>query len=122
MQLLNHAGRKPSRRSHASPFHHPTALTHTPLLLMQDEGGSQDEDEGLPLGQLVELRQDGSTSGAAMKARAREVARQARAVKAAGEGGVGSGKADKRGKHMPMEMSSKRPVPVLREALQGGKR
>ncbi|KAL4432830.1 hypothetical protein ABPG77_008156 [Micractinium sp. CCAP 211/92] len=72
------------------------------------EGG---EDDGPTLGQLVALRQDGSTSAAAMKARAR-AARHAAA----------SGSFKRGGKHRPAEMSSKRPVPVLRDTLQGGKR
>ena len=69
-----------------------------------DEG-----DEGLPLGELVRLRQDGSTTAAAMRARALAERHSRRAFK-------------REGKHRPVEMSSKRPVPVLREALQGGKR
>ena len=98
-------------------------------MLVQDPDEQQGgEDEGLPLGQLVALRQDGSTTPAAMKARARQAAREAKAAKeaaAAGGGGAdggGGGGKHKRGKHRPQEMSSKRPVPVLRETLQGGKR
>lgn len=59
------------------------------------------------------LRQDGSTTPAAMKARARAVQQD----KAAGRQ-----RFKREGKHRPVEMSSKRPVPVLRETLQGGKR
>ncbi|KAL4458076.1 hypothetical protein ABPG75_012941 [Micractinium tetrahymenae] len=73
--------------------------------------GAGGEDEGPTLGQLVALRQDGSTSAAAMKARAR-AARQAAAA----------GTFKRGGKHRPAEISSKRPVPVLRDTLQGGKR
>lgn len=73
--------------------------------------GQAGEDEGPTLGQLAALRQDGSTSAAAMKARAR-AARQAAA----------SGSFKRGGKHRPAEMSSKRPVPVLRDTMQGGKR
>lgn len=79
----------------------------------QDEAGGE-EDEGLPLGQLVALRQDGTTSAAAMKARARALRDAARAS--------GPGKFKRQGKHRPAEMSSKKPVPVLRDTLQGGKR
>ncbi len=78
--------------------------------LLQGEGG---EDEGLPLGQLVALRQDGSTTPAAMKARAQAL----RQDKSAGRQ-----RFKREGKHRPVEMSSRRPVPVLREALPGGKR
>jgi hypothetical protein len=74
-------------------------------------GDGGDEEGGLPMGQLVALRQDGSTSAEAMKARAR-------ALRHAG----GAGSFKREGKHRPMEMTSKKPVPVLREALQGGKR
>lgn len=75
----------------------------------QDEGGGGDD--GPTLGQLVALRQDGSTSAATMKARARAAKQAAQA-----------GSFKRTGKHRPAEMSSKRPVPVLRESLQGGKR
>ena len=74
---------------------------------MQQE---EDEDEGLPLGQLVALRQDGSTSADAMKARARALRHQ------------GKASFKREGKHRPVEMSSKKPVPVFRDTLQGGKR
>ncbi|EFN58403.1 hypothetical protein CHLNCDRAFT_140335 [Chlorella variabilis] len=75
-------------------------------------GGEQeeDEDEGLPLGQLVALRQDGSASADAMKARARALRHQ------------GKASFKREGKHRPVEMSSKKPVPVFRDTLQGGKR
>lgn len=63
----------------------------------------------IPLGQLVALRQDGSTSAAAMKARARALKQSKASFK-------------REGRHRPMEMSSKKPVPVFRETLQGGKR
>ncbi|PSC72696.1 ribosomal RNA processing 36-like protein [Micractinium conductrix] len=77
-----------------------------------EEGGGGEADEGLPLGQLVALRQDGSTSGPANQARAK-TARQA----------ASAGAFLKRGKHAPTETSSKRPVSVLRETLEGsGKR
>lgn len=97
-------------------FHQVTRATTSlfPSLLGVQEGagaGEGGEDEGPTLGQLVALRQDGSTSAAAMKARAR-VARQA----------ATAGSFKRSGKHRPAEMSSKRPVPVLRDALQGGKR
>ncbi|KAI3435530.1 hypothetical protein D9Q98_001596 [Chlorella vulgaris] len=71
----------------------------------------EEEDEGLPLGQLVQLRQDGSTSTAAMKSRARALRQQGR-----------SGSFKREGKHRPAEMSSKKPVPVFRDAMQAGKR
>ena len=62
----------------------------------------------IPLGELVALRQDGSTTAAAMKARARALKGKERFKRA--------------GRHRPVEMSSKKPVPVFRETLQGGKR
>jgi hypothetical protein len=91
------------------------ATEQLPLLpspsLQEEMGGGDEGDEegGLPMGQLVALRQDGSTSAEAMKARARAL-RHA----------VGAGSFKREGKHRPMEMTSKKPVP--REALQGGKR
>ena len=90
----------------------PPTRSAPPLPTPQDEGGAEQE-EGLPLGQLVAMRQDGSTTPAAMKARARAL----RQDKAAGRQ-----RFRREGKHRPVEMSSKRPVPVLRETLQGGKR
>jgi hypothetical protein len=77
----------------------------------QQPGAKHEEDEGLPLGQLVQLRQDGSTSTAAMKSRARALRQQGR-----------SGSFKREGKHRPAEMSSKKPVPVFRDAMQAGKR
>lgn len=92
----------------------PLATSTGPRWPAQGGAIGGEEDEGLPLGQLVALRQDGSTSAAAMKARARAL-RQA--------GGGAAQPAKKRGKHAPAEMSSKKPVPVLRDAqLAGGKR
>lgn len=65
------------------------------------------EHDEIPLGQVLAIKQNGSTSGEAMRARARAL-RQA---------------SFKRGnKHTPSEMPSKKPVPVFRETLQGGKR
>lgn len=63
----------------------------------------------IPLGELEKLRQDGSTSGAAMKARARALKAKGTSFK-------------RENKHRPMEVSSKKPVPVFREVFQGGKR
>lgn len=78
-----------------------------------DSSSSEDEGAGeLTLGQLAALRQDGSTTPAAMKARARALARSAAAKAPLKRGG----------KHRPAEMSSKRPVPVLRDSLQAPKR
>lgn len=81
--------------------------------------GSGAEQE-LTLGQLAAARQDGSTTPAAMKARARAAKAAAKAIGAAGEGGEGGGK--HRGKHAPAEMSSRRPVPVLRDSVQAPRR
>lgn len=64
------------------------------------------------MGQLAALRQDGSTSAAAVRSRARLAEKRA--------GGKRSFKRE--GKHRPVEASSKRPVPVLRDTLGGGKR
>lgn len=75
------------------------------------QGGEPGEQEGLPLGQLADLRQDGSTSAAAMKARARALRQH-----------HGSAAFKRSSKHKPVEMSSRRPVPVLRDAMQAGKR
>lgn len=75
-----------------------------------DSGAEQQEEEGLPLGQLVALRQDGSTTAEAMKARARALRHQ------------GKTNFKREGKHRPVEMSSKKPVPVFRDAMQAGKR
>jgi ribosomal RNA-processing protein 36 len=55
------------------------------------------------------LKQDGSTSAAAMQARARAVR-------------DGQASFKRTHKHRPAEQSSKKPVPVLRDALQAGKR
>jgi len=69
------------------------------------QGGASE----VPLGELIAVKQDGSTSAQAMKARAK-IAKKAQATF----------KRDH--KHRPAEMSSKRPVPVLRDTLQAGKR
>lgn len=90
--------------------HDPPAI---PAAYPLPQGEDGEGEEGLPLGQLVALRQDGSTTPAAMKARARAL----RQDKAAGRQ-----RFKREGKHRPVEMSSKQPVPVLREALPGGKR
>jgi hypothetical protein len=74
----------------------------------EEEGGAG---QGLPLGQLAALRHDGSTSAAAMKARARALRQQ-----------HGAAPFKRGSKHRPVEMSSRRPVPVLRDAVQAGKR
>ena len=81
----------------------------------EDDEDHQDQEGDIPLGQLIALKQDGSTAGPAMRARVKAV----KAAAAAAGGGGASFKRDN--KHRPTEMSSKRPVPVLREALQGGK-
>lgn len=105
------------KRSRMVPVHHSDDSGSGSESEEESSSGSEGEDgegeEGLPLGQLVALRQDGSTTPAAMKARARAL----RQDKAAGRQ-----RFKREGKHRPVEMSSKRPVPVLREALPGGKR
>lgn len=86
-----------------------------------DEGFSSDDDAGgadadIPMGQLLALRQDGSAAGPAARAR------KAATAAAAGDASPGEKPSFKREhKHRPAEMSSKRPVPVLREAFQGGR-
>lgn len=71
-----------------------------------EEGSAGQE---IPIGQLIALKQDGSTAGPTSKARNR-------AVKAAAKGSF-----KREHKHRPVEMSSKRPVSVLRETLQTGR-
>ena len=72
-----------------------------------NEQGSKGQE--ISLGQLIALKQDGSTAGPANKARKK-------ALRAAAKGSF-----KREHKHRPVEMSSKKPVPVLRETLQGGK-
>lgn len=63
----------------------------------------------IPLGELVALKQDGSTSAEAMKARAEALRNGKRDLK-------------RKSKHHPSEMPSKKPVKVLRDTMQTGKR
>jgi hypothetical protein len=65
----------------------------------------------IPFGELQQLRQDGSTTAEAMKARAA-------ALRKSG----GAQQFKRAGKHRPMEAPSKKPVPVFREVFQEGKR
>ena len=83
----------------------------------QDNSSSSDEDyvdnpnsvQDIPLGQLIAIKQDGSTAGPEMRARAQKLSK------------VKQTSFKREHKHRPVEMSSKKPVPVLREAFQGGK-
>jgi ribosomal RNA-processing protein 36 len=86
----------------------------------QDDDGSSSDDEDdygnnpnsvqdIPLGQLIAIKQDGSTMGPEMRARANKLSK------------VKQTSFKREHKHRPVEMSSKKPVPVLREAFQGGK-
>lgn len=59
----------------------------------------------MPLGQRAAQLADGSTDRTAMRARARTTLR--------------AGRQPRENKHRPSEASSKRPVPVLRESIQG---
>ena len=71
---------------------------------VEEEQGGDD----IPLGELVSFRHDGSTDPASMRRRAMEAARASKSFK-------------RESKHRPVEMSSKRPVPILRDAFQAGK-
>ncbi|KAG7670189.1 hypothetical protein Ndes2526A_g06522 [Nannochloris sp. 'desiccata'] len=85
----------------------------------QDNSSSDEADEDydnnpnsvqdIPLGQLIAIKQDGSTAGPEMRARAQNLSK------------VKQTSFKREHKHRPVEMSSKKPVPVLREAFQGGK-
>jgi ribosomal RNA-processing protein 36 len=68
-----------------------------------------DGDAEIPLGQLVNLKANGSTNPVTMRARAQALARSKQSFK-------------RDSKHRPAEASSKRPVPVLRDVFQTGKR
>ena len=65
----------------------------------------------IPFGELQQLRQDGSTTAEAMKARAAALRRSG-----------GARQYKREGKHRPVEAPSKKPVPVFREVFQVGKR
>ena len=65
----------------------------------------------IPFGELQQLRQDGSTTAEAMKARAAALRRSG-----------GAQQFKREGKHRPMEAPSKKPVPVFRDVFQSGKR
>ncbi|RMZ55256.1 hypothetical protein APUTEX25_005534 [Auxenochlorella protothecoides] len=66
---------------------------------------AEEEDDEVPLGQRAAQLADGSTDRTAMRARARTTLR--------------AGRQPRENKHRPSEASSKRPVPVLRESIQG---
>lgn len=65
--------------------------------------------DDIPLGQLVKLKADGTTSATVLKARARALSKSQKSFK-------------RESKHRPAEMSSKKPVPVLRDVFQTGKK
>lgn len=66
---------------------------------------AEEEDDEVPLGQRAAQLADGSTDRTAMRARARAT--------------LSAGRQPRENKHRPSEASSKRPVPVLRESIQG---
>jgi len=73
--------------------------------------GPDPASDDIPIGQLVAIKQDGRTTAAAMKSRAQSLKRK------------GTGASFKRDhKHRPSEMSSKKPVPILRDTMQAGTR
>jgi ribosomal RNA-processing protein 36 len=65
--------------------------------------------DDIPLGDIVQVRHDGSTDPAAMKRRAIEAKRAEANFK------------KRETKHRPVEKSSKRPVPIFRDSFQASK-
>jgi len=80
-----------------------------------DDGGDDNHpnchhsSDDIPLGDIVQIRHDGSTDPAAMKRRAIEAKRAEANFK------------KRETKHHPVEKSSKRPVPIFRDLFQASK-
>jgi hypothetical protein len=82
------------------------------VMVTASDSDSEHEGEAgsdMPFQQLLRIRQDGSTTPAALKARARAVQQANPQFK-------------RKNKHQPAEASSKRPVPVFRDSFQVGSR
>ena len=75
----------------------------------EDDTDNPNSVQDIPLGQLIAIKQDGSTAAPEMRARAKTLSK------------VKQTSFKREHKHRPVERTSKKPVPVLREAFQGGK-